>query len=343
MVLGSPKAWLGTAYHFVLERIFRAVAEGELLETAVARLWNEAITAQEKRASRHLLNRRFGKSESWPGHFLVRASVELRARQIVSAKSSDATSGNSTTMREEEFTAFGGKLLGRPDVVRVGEILDYKSGSILEYDDDAQSEVVKASYVRQLRIYGYLVRENLGWWPARGVLLPFIGPPVEVPLEPADCEREAAEAVAIIDSYNGKLQVSASGLGSPSPQSCRWCPFKLICPSFWQNASPEWSGQLDGAAVEGIVVRGPDLIQGGAAFAISLDVQYGSEARGISRIAPLSVAVHEVVASFCAGDRVRLVGLRARPDGTLVTTQRTVVTRVADVPMIIANPDLPDQ
>ena len=40
------------------------------------------------------------------------------------------------------------------------------------YDFDFRGrwdDVVKAAYVRQLRIYGYLVKENLGWWPKRGL------------------------------------------------------------------------------------------------------------------------------------------------------------------------------
>jgi hypothetical protein len=35
-----------------------------------------------------------------------------------------------------------------------------------------------------------------------------------------------------------------------------------------------------------------------------------------------------------AGERVRVVGLRARPDGILIPTQRTVLARLVDLPRI---------
>ena len=66
--------------------------------------------------------------------------------------------GDRPAFREQAFTAFGGRLIGRPDVIRAREVIDYKSGAILEHDAATETDVVKAAYVRQLRIYGYLVK-----------------------------------------------------------------------------------------------------------------------------------------------------------------------------------------
>ncbi|HEX9641798.1 MAG TPA: PD-(D/E)XK nuclease family protein [Candidatus Krumholzibacteria bacterium] len=240
------------------------------------------------------------------------------------------------SIREQEFIACGGKLLGRPDVIRSEEVVDYKSGAILEYDEATQTDVVKAAYIRQLRIYGYLVKEKLGWWPLRGILLPLAGAGVEVALEPSECEREATEAVALLDAYNGKVRTGAapSAFASPSPQGCRWCPYKLLCPAFWKAALPEWSGQLDGAAVEGVLAEAPSAIHAGAARAVALDIQAGSESRRRAQIAPLNPATHPGVITLAAGDHVRLVGLRARPDGVLVPGERTIVFRVAELLLV---------
>ena len=97
----------------------------------------------------------------------------------------------------------------------------------------------------------------------------------------------------------------------------------FLCPAFWQTALPEWSGQLDGAAVEGVLAEAPSPIHAGAARAVALDIQAGSEARHRAQIAPLNPAAHPVVTTLTAGERVRLVGLRARPDGVLVPGVRT--------------------
>src|ERR1700730_12782361 len=81
-VLGNPKAWLGTAYHEVLERI---VDSKEDVDAAAERLWNEAVAAQHQRSLVHPLDRRFGLPSTWPGYHLAKASVLLRARELVAA------------------------------------------------------------------------------------------------------------------------------------------------------------------------------------------------------------------------------------------------------------------
>jgi hypothetical protein len=102
----------------------------------------------------------------------------------------------------------------------------------------------------------------------------------------------------------------------------------------WSTVGPGWSGQLDGAVVEGVLPEPPRAIHGGAAMSLAIDVQNGSEGVRQVQLAPLDPKVHAAVAAVAGGDRVRLVGLRARPDGSLVPTPRTVLARVADLPVI---------
>ncbi|MGH8226842.1 MAG: PD-(D/E)XK nuclease family protein [Steroidobacteraceae bacterium] len=342
-VLGNPKAWLGAAYHEVLEKTVEIDLGQESIEDAVERLWGLAIAAQQQRAAAHALNHRFGSPASWPGYYVARASVLLRAKELTAKATPDEVAaekaggaGPGRTIREQEFTAFDGRLLGRPDVIRAGEVVDYKSGAILEHDTAARVDVVKAAYVRQLRIYGYLVKQRLGWWPKRGVLLPLGGAGVEVALDSSECEREANEAVGLLDSYGEKCRAAAKpeDLASPAPNACRWCPFKLVCPSFWRVSTPDWSGQLDGAAIEGAILEQPAVIHGGAARAVAVEIQAGSEALRRLKIAPLNPTTHPAINALAVGDRVRFVGLRARADGVLAPTQRTVLARVADVPTV---------
>ncbi len=326
-VLGNPKAWLGAAYHEVLEKIGQIDLGQESLEDAVERLWSHAVAALQQRAAAHLLDHRFGSPTTWPGYHVARASVLLRAQELTTGP-----------IREQEFSAFGGRLLGRPDVIRFGEVIDYKSGALVEHDAAAQTDVVKSAYVRQLRIYGYLVKQNLGWWPERGVLLPLGGTGVAIVLDPAECEREAAEAVSLLDEYNAKVieRRPADGFATATSLACKWCPFKLICPAFWPAASPSWSRNLDGAAIEGELAEPLQEIHGGISVAISVDVRRGTEPAGRVRIAPLNLSVYSVAGSLAAGDRVRLVALRNRPDGQLAPGPRTLVARVAGLPRIEA-------
>ena len=234
----------------------------------------------------------------------------------------------------QDFTAFSGRLVGRPDVIRVNEVVDYKSGAILEHDAATLTDVVKAAYVRQLRIYGYLVKQNLGWWPERGVLLPLGGPGVEVGLEPSECEQEASEAVALLDAYNNKVQRSAAPneLASASPQSCRWCAYKLLAQPFGRSHRP--SGPDSSTARRWKV---PSLTHRLSFTAARRDRprHAGRERRAAHvQISPLSPTTHPTVMTLLAGERVRLVGLRARPDGILMPTQRTVLAKVGDLPPV---------
>jgi hypothetical protein len=341
-ILSNPKAWLGLAYHAVLEKIAQLDTIDSSVEKSATGLWEKAIESLFQRAAGHTLNHRFGQPQTWPGYHLALASVLIRAKEIAGGEvaahlhGKPPAPGPDYAIREQSFSAYGGRLVGRPDVIRRPEIIDYKTGGIVEYDDEAGTEVTKSSYVRQLRIYGYLVKETLGWWPERGILLPLAGAGVEVVFTPADCEREAAEAIALLDVYNARLasERNPSNLADPSPLACRWCPYKILCSAFWSKAAPEWSGTLDGAAVEGLVCENPQSIHGGAAVAVTLEIERGTETPRRVQIAPLNSHIHFGVTALTQGDRVRLIGLRGRPDGKLAPTQRTVLLPVADVPIV---------
>jgi PD-(D/E)XK nuclease superfamily protein len=271
-VLGNPKGWLGTAYHHVLANMSDADQKNERFDAALDRLWNEPIEAQHGKNLTHPLNRRFGSPPNWPGYHLAKASAAVRARDLINIPSkpkNNVQRSHRLEDRERQFVACGGKLTGRPDLVRGDEVIDFKTGSIVDASEDGSVETVKAIYVRQLQIYGYLIHETLGHWVQRGMLLPAAGPGVEIQLRPQDCEREALDAVKVLDAYNDKVAQNypITSLAAPSLENCKWCPFKIMCPPFWTAASAGWSGGLDGAAVEGKIKEAPRHIHGGAARA----------------------------------------------------------------------------
>src|SRR3989442_14088589 len=65
--LGNPKAWLGTAYHKVLEKLWIGMNSDLTEEQLVERLWTSAIDALQQRAVAHPLDRRFAVPEKRPG------------------------------------------------------------------------------------------------------------------------------------------------------------------------------------------------------------------------------------------------------------------------------------
>ena len=340
-VLGNPKAWLGTAYHEVLEALPTLVLGGRgttLLQRAEAQ-WNQAIARLEEAEVRHPLNHRFGSATTWRGYYLVLETLHLRvaelAKAFVTGEPSFTGESNASALREKGFSALSGKLHGRIDLVRGDELIDFKTGALYEHED-ADAPSLKAAYVRQLRIYAYLLYAATGRLPRRGLLYPLAGPPVEVALELSACEAEASEAVRMLDQYNSA--VAAGGgpnpLASPSAEACRWCPFKMICPAFWTSADESWGGSLDGEAVSGRLIKPPQAVYGGAAWSIALNVDAGTVPPQEMAISPLRASVHTSISRLCQGTRVRIVGLGRRSNGSLFPTQRTVVLPEADAPII---------
>lgn len=337
--LGNPKAWLGTAYHEVLAA---AGQQGEAADAAA--VWERVIDERHQRAQHHPLDSRFGTPERWPGYHLIRAMALLRAAGVVkdaqasagAAGSSDADSSSSG--HERWLSAAGGRIVGRPDVLRGDAVIDYKTGDVFE---DGENEPVKASYVRQLQLYAFLVKETTGSWPRRGVLLPMEGAPVEVSLDPATCKQIAQEALDRLEKYNEVISAGgeASRLASPSPSSCRWCAYQLICPAFWRAASEEWRDHGGSAAVGGPASSVPVPIHGGSARALPLAVDEGTEGSGEVDLAPLQPASHTALAGVHQGTRVRVVGLARRADETVTPTKRTVLARAEDLPDIVLAAD----
>ena len=345
-VLGSPKAWLGTAYHRVMEgAAFTPRPSGP--SAAGRTLWDRAIEKLWQEAKDHPLNRRFGAPETWPGYHLALAGATLHFEETASGPqphaSSRATCHAGQSMRERRLTAMEGRLVGRPDRVTRREVVEYKSGNI--YEDRATTEV-KAGYVRQLRLYGYLVHHNYGYWPERGVLRPMLGQRVEIDLMPSACESEAVEAVSLLEAANAELCASdgATCLASPSSLSCGYCPYKIICPAFWQAAKPEWAGDLRQVCVEGPLIAPPSAVHGGEAASAEVDVLRGTWLRQPTVIAPLNKHIHPCLAGgWARGTHVRFTGLTLRRDGRPSPCAFTVCAAVQDlpelrVPALDANP-----
>jgi hypothetical protein len=273
---------------------------------------------------------------------VARASVRLRAEALVASvatlpeRLSDPGACVSTTIREREFAACHGKLVGRPDVVRDGEILDYKTGEIYERGENETSATLKPSYVRQLHLYGFLVSSALGVPIRRGVLLPMTGERVEVELDQSACAMEAEVAVELLDQYNKLIGAGASSkeLASPSPENCRWCPFQIICPALWAKLNDSWFGTLESELLQGTLAEDSKQLMTGQAFSLAVLVQIGTIKPGRIELFPFNADMHQGVSRLQLGQLLRITGLGRRQDGNVFPSIRTVLLREIDIPRI---------
>ena len=129
LILGNPKAWLGTAYHEVL-----AAAAAHRSVPSAAAVWEQAVRAQHQRAQAHPLDHRFGAPDRWPGYHLIRAMALMRAQEAVGedgyarataicAGIAPKGDGAKSARHERWLTAAGGRLVGRPVARRRGDRL----------------------------------------------------------------------------------------------------------------------------------------------------------------------------------------------------------------------------
>lgn len=338
-IIGNPKAWLGTAYHEVLRQLPN-INQSLIPEEGIPSLWQQAVKGHYLRALNYPLDRRFGQPESWPGYNLVYFSL-IRITYLLennflpqAIQESGLNQNTSRTFHEKKFTAFEGKLEGRPDVMLGDKIIDYKSGNIFTNDSMGQSNVINKKYIIQLRIYAFLVKENLGYWPRSGILLPLSGPGIEVNLNPHECEQEAIGAVSLLEFYNRSLTFSEDPLNiaSPSKHTCKWCSYQLICPAFWQYVQPDWSDDLGEAAFEGSLINQIQPKMAGTVYSLSLHVLHSS--------LPLADVVAVPINSSSGkqnknGDLIRIVGLGRRQNGSVIPTIRTVMHKSSELPPVM--------
>lgn len=336
-VITHPKAWLGTAYHEVLEKLWLP-REDHLSDAALVEvLWNDAIGLLKEKAIGHPFNHRFSSPQQWPGYQLARAYVSIRAQKALAerprATGRGAPTKDSSPAREVALTAAGGKLVGKPDVVTDEEVRDYKSGRIFDETPNGQ-RVVKESYVRQLSLYGHLVHMSSGSCPKKGVLMPMQGSPTTVDLTPETCAAEAEAALELLASFNSALLAAdeATDIAKPSPENCRWCKYKLVCPAFWQKVDGGWTSALGSAAVRGSLQQPPVSIHQGQAWSLTLTVSSGTTDANDVSIAPLAADVYPKAREWQADEVLRIVELYERRDGQLAPTAMTACTRDVECP-----------
>lgn len=287
-VPGSPAARLGTACHQVLE-----VAGSHALPApdsaawrdAFESVWHDAISTEETAAAEHPLESHWPPAERWPGYAIRKVRTRHLAERLASASLTTGQAGGAVEL-EHERQGFGGRLRGRPDVVRrtkQGSVVeDYKTGVVYE----AGTAEVKTGYRLQLLLYSALEQERTGECPRTARLIPLEGEPATIEIKEDDVLEAAQSVLAALDQYNAHVEMGTSPdlLADAKPDHCRFCPFAIRCPGFWSAANQDW---VEG----GIVAAAGEVTDSEPARFDTFDL------------------IGDVDAGTVAGDRVRLHGL----------------------------------
>lgn len=331
-VLHDPRAWLGTAFHEVMEG---AARQGATAATT-AEAWTAAIGEAAAAAASHPLDARYGVPERWPGYFLVRQRALSLAQSIIAT----STGGRSAAPRRERaFTtehllhAQEGRLAGRPDRFDGRILTEYKSA--MPNPAWRGAEAVLEGFRRQLRLYAAIIAQAMGRWPVQGRVVAASGQTMDVPLDPAACEAEASAALAALDSLNHGVAAGAAPetLARPGEESCGGCPFQAVCPAFWQWLAAAGSSSLPDTAAVGVLDR-IELGQDGDLYTAYLDVHQPSMPSGIQPLV-LRRSIHGDLTTSPRGTRWRIVSAKLKPDGRLRADASTCIFALDDLPAVV--------
>jgi len=303
----APAIRLGDVCHRVLDFLVATNALcREQWDVELGRQWQEEIDHERALQTADDLVR-WGPPEAWPNYELKRARLRNLARSVRQLML--GLPAEALVLTEHDLTGRGGLLAGRADLlVRSASchiVVDYKSGSVV----DAVTQAMIPAYENQLRIYAALEREESGEWPEKAVLMPLNGPPIELAIDPVECDAIADEAVALLHAYN--VAVPSPQPATPSPDSCRRCAASCHCPAFWAAYRPDWAPEL--IALRGQIVRLSTTPLGGVAVRVQVELGAGGPVADVHR---LREADHPGVSTLGLGDPFCAVGLQDGIDGS---------------------------
>jgi len=261
----NAAAVVGIAIHELI-RWSGQSASSEVTHDQAAVKFDELIEQAELKLSAHPLNRRLIPLSVSDPRFPEKrhAAIKSSVRGVKSPRpsSSNRAGGLTKYMFEEGFSSTNKLIYGEVDKIVDGPrgfvIYDKKSCHVIDEEGD-----VKGEYRMQLLLYAGIVFEDIGVMADRLVLVDIDDCEVEVPFHPEEALDELAVAGRWLASLNEKIQQAESvlkllHLAKPSPDACRYCPSRPICPPYWKARTAmtgEWPVDVE-YEVESAIVLG---------------------------------------------------------------------------------------
>ena len=340
-VLHDPRAWLGIAFHSLLQNAART-----RLALDLDAAWDNEVNRLANLAADHQLDRRFRDPTRWPSYYLVRQRALSSAREIISKRASPISyqpvigsakiepAKIASKGIEKKLFARSGRLIGRPDRFDASTITDFKS-SLPDANAPKRAEIV-GRHERQLQIYAAIIAEVLGYWPKTGILVAASGATISFDLDPKKCDVEADAALEALDRWNAALLAAsrAGELAAPSAGACENCRFQLICPAFWGWVMSSPAVSMHGApAATGTLVA----VQSGNDRDLQT-LQFSNIAAmppaDSEQAVVIRCSIHGDHGSKAVGTVCRITGASVRPDGRLRADLSTIIACENELPSI---------
>lgn len=144
-------------------------------------------------------------------------------------------------------------LFGQPDRVEevdgILRVVDLKSGV-------RQGEMT-ATQLQQLLLYAHLVEVSAGRLPEQVVVQNVKGNEQALRVSTVALADVVKEAVRARDRFNSL--VSSGFPASPSPGTCGFCPFRVVCADYWDARDDDWPGSAVRGTVIAVGIDGVEL------------------------------------------------------------------------------------
>lgn len=337
----SPRAELGSIAHKMLE----AAGRGELSDIRsgrVAEMWDALVSESEACMELSpLRHHQVPLCRSVPD-FQVR---RLRTCNRVSEIALDVhRSPNKHPGKTNYLTGFEiwvesedgkvGGFIDHANVTTEGIVLsDYKSGSVLESEDEACPGELKQEYRIQMDLYAALYWQKTGIWPVKLNIIPLQGEPLNVEFDHTGAANLLDEAKAFLQFANERIAGVREGindisnLAAAKPEHCRICLFRPACTAYWVARQRDTNGKWP-VDVFGVVQDSQRLRNGKVCLRIGLlDFSTPSYAtiRGITEF----TGRHPLITHIHVGTRIAVYGLkRDNRSSDYTETQNTVIYRL---------------
>lgn len=254
----TTRTALGIVAHGLTEAVARGDGSGNDGDHAgwLQATWEDLITQQVIQLQKAWPGRQVPPAHSWPGYAVtkVRLIRSLARRVRVQDAPAQRPVGQSAGMAgaqpplpwvERRLEDAGSRLFGTPDrVEKVNgrlRVVDLKSGV-------GQGDV-RDSQLRQLLVYAWLVKGNLGRLPDDVVVLDIKGQEKVMAVKAAAVDAVVTMTAAAVDRFNHSLLTATGAEGHPAPEICRWCEFRVVCGDYWAARTIDWPTANDLAGV----------------------------------------------------------------------------------------------
>jgi hypothetical protein len=267
----SSAARLGSIIHRLLEEAGQGLL-GDGDPVGVESEWLKLVGNVEHEMGQSWLEKSLVPLSKTVPHYEVRKirACKKAAEIAKEVKHSYQPSGTQAVNRFESWVETPDGLVGgsidQVQETSAGTILrDFKSGHILDKEDQTVEPEVKEEYKLQLMLYAALFASKHGRWPSKLQVVPLQGQERDVPFEPGGCSKLLDEAITSLKKLNEKINEAAKlssvttairMFANPTSSNCRFCCFRPNCESYHlakdaaAAADPNWARDVWGSVCE---------------------------------------------------------------------------------------------